>query len=321
MLTQFLKESKSIDSEKMRRETSATTSTLRKILDIHAKCPVWMQQWKRASQLLETTGKAQYRGFHLLKIKDSVLVSLSGENYRTIQSHEALFSLCHTDVAVMLDALKKSSTNDDFRDHLCKILLAQFPHDKAWTQMIRHRVGIIKAREKRRAHDSATQPRLLAERRHSLVLIKTKGVWHTRKGVPLDRVLVNSQEHRRIFIELLTKMPGLIRIEIPTGMDFAAAIPAAERTLAALTSRNHTAAKVRRINLEWCFAIRRIRGMGLKGCFDPATQTVIVDPRHMDSLGHEVCHWMLGHDVGNLSKQDREMAEKEVHQLMKRLFP
>lgn len=325
MLTHSHTSSTRLPQTTVRSSVPPSLPILEWLFNLHTSCPVWLSDWERALEELSNTGRSTYRGRDLEATNDGTRISpLPDSSFNkkgvTAPNLHCLFCCCHADISAMVNAMGKPETHSEFRASLKDILLTQFPHDKAWTKAIRHKFGIINAKEKRRAHDSAIYPRILAERRHSLVLIKQNGEWKTRKGMPLESVLSNSHDHRKTFINLMVRMPGLTRIEIPTNMDFEAAIPPAEQTLKALLSRNHTAARARRMKLEWEFAIRRIRGMGLKGCFDPATQSVIVDPRHMDTLRHEICHWLLGHEIGRQSKSARQKAEEEVHALMKKLF-
>ena len=59
-------------------------------------------------------------------------------------------------------------------------------------------------------------------------------------------------------------------------------------------------------------AIRRIKRLGARGLYDQASQTVIVDPRHPETLLHELAHWALEHDHMTAHTQ----AEEEVEALL-----
>ena len=103
-------------------------------------------------------------------------------------------------------------------------------------------------------------------------------------------------------------------------MDYTGAAKVAHEVQQALTGSNRVVVRARNEGRTWSLAIRRIQSMGLHGCFDVATQTVIVDPRHIQTLKHELCHWLLGHEVEVFDTQQLEAREKEVDGLMKRLF-
>lgn len=265
--------------------------TLRWMYALMAHCPGWKSQWERR---------------------------VAGDQASDLD----LFCSYHHRIAALVDALPHApSVNALALQSLERVLLAQFPTDDAWRKAIRHRVGLVRARGKTRKHSGVYWPRILAERRSALVLKRQPdGAWASRKGAAAVQVLAQSGADRRHFLQTLMEIPGLQRIEIPLFMDFKGAPAVAIEIKRALASRTTLAMAARKEGRTWNLALRRIRSMGLNGCFDAAGQTVIVDPRHVESMKHEVSHWLLGHGVGRSGAGEMEQKEKEVEALLKRLF-
>lgn len=265
--------------------------TLRWLQELMGQCPNWQAQWlKRLHGKQDLTSKAFFQHYHYLaQLIDAMPVAY----------------------AVSTSALK----------NLEQVLVAQFPMDPAWKNAVRHRSGMIRSKDKPRKHGAAYLPRILAERRNAVVIIRNpEGEWQSQKSVKAAQILFQSGQERRAFLETLMSIPSLKRIEIPAIMDFTGAAAVAAEVRDALAGQNQATTDARKIGRNWNLALRRIRSMGLNGCFDSATQTVIVDPRHMESMKHEVCHWLLDHGTEAHTEKRFSYREGEAENLEKELF-
>lgn len=307
---------------------AASSHTLNSLWELYPRCPRWQAKWEAAVAGVSRKDRTSYRGYTITRTKDGVSVSMPGAGAwatRVIMGEvapKALFGACHADLALMVDTLAHARNKDvKMLAGLEKVLLAQFPGDAAWEQAIRHRVGMLRATGKCRKHDAAIYPRILAERRNALVLIKGhKGQWETKKGSSVDRVLLASGADRRKALFVLMGLPGLRRIELPTNLNFEQMLVVAEKLSVALKGRHPLVVSARKGERQWSLAVRRIQSMGLNGCFDAASQAIIVDPRHLDSACHELCHWLIGHDVAAPNVGDMRKIERQVHRLEDCLF-
>lgn len=266
--------------------------TLRWLYDLMDQCPNWKAQWT----------KRLHGG------QDPTLVTF-------FESYHHLASL--------VDAMPHAhDAGDSAFQSMERVLVAQFPIDPAWKNAIRHRAGLIRSKDKSRKHGAAYLPRILAERRNAVVLIRNhEGVWHSQKNAKASQVLRQSSDVRREFLETLMNIPSLQRIEIPQHMDFSGAAPIAIEVKHALATQTKVAMAARKQGRTWGLALRRIQSMGLNGCFDAASQTVIVDPRHLESMKHEVCHWLLNHGIETEDRKRFSDREIETEALTEKIFP
>lgn len=309
-------------------ERRSRASTLQWLLDLLPYCPSWQGRWTRVSYDLTHKGRAHYRNLLLVRKRAGIQVGAVGRQHDAAtttlaRDDETLFRLCHQDLAALIDALPCAhKKGTDSFESLSKVVLAQFPSDAPWVRAMNYRIGMARRVILTSKHDPANYPRILAPRRSSLALVKSRaGAWKSSRGASIKVILKNSHSDRREFIQALLEIPGLESIEIPTDVDFRGAADCAAKISKALSSKHKTAAQARMKGRTWSLALRRIRGVGLRGCFDAATQTVIVDPRHLDSLKHEICHWLLDHSIGRMDANRLQRSEQEVHRLMGRLFP
>lgn len=266
--------------------------TLRWLYDLMEQCPNWKAQWTKRLQ----SGQ------------EPTLVTF-------LDSYHHLASL--------IDAMPHAhAAGGSAFQSMERVLVAQFPIDPAWKNAIRHRAGLIRSKDKSRKHGSAYLPRILAERRNAVVLIRNKaGDWHSQKSAKASQVLRQSSDDRRAFLESLMGISSLQRIEIPQHMDFAGAAAIAIEVKHALATQTQVAMAARKHGRTWGLALRRIQSMGLNGCFDAASQTVIVDPRHLESMKHEVCHWLLEHGIETEDRKRFSDREIETEALAEKIFP
>lgn len=274
------------------KSPSPSPTTMRWLYDLRPKCPSWTRQWER---------------------------KVGRDNLQS----EDLFFRHHQNIAVLVDALPQAQRNSGQEALACleKVLLGQFPADPVWKNAIRHRVGLVKSHGKDRKHSAAISPRILAPRRNATLLVRDPvDGWKTSKGSPISKVLSHSHPTRRQFIEKLCQLPGLVSIELPLSMDYKSSPELAQQVKRALMGSTQEVVRAREEGRTWSLAIRRIQSMGINGCFDVASQTIIVDPRSLQSIKHELCHWLLGHEVEVLDARRLEVREAEVDELMERLF-
>lgn len=282
----------SLDQKENSNVNPALRPTLRWLYELMVHCPNWKAQWfKRLNGGQQPTSLTFFNHYqHLASLIDAMphAQAMGGSALESIE----------------------------------RVLVAQFPLDPAWKQAIRHRAGLSRSKEKSRKHGAAYLPRILAARRNAVVLIRNElGAWQSQKNAKASQVLEKSGEARRAFLETLMGIPSLVRIEIPTQMDFTGAASIATEVQQALATQVNVAQTAKKEGRSWSLALRRIQSMGLKGCFDSASQTVIVDPRHLQSLKHEVCHWLLDHGIDTHDRKNFLTREREVETLTEKLFP
>ena len=305
--------------------------------EVHQQVPVWQQQWRRAVKQLQQQGRTRYRGIWIereeaLEQTNSVRLATSiysgnpyglgkvntGEVAVLSPSNPELFLAVHGDLVGLVDSLKGAARQGQMPVVL-NVLLGQWPNQDAWVRAVRHRAAMAKAGLTSKEPGRGWE-RILKERKNSLGLEKGKGgEWRTRNGGNLSQVFQSSTPSRQNAIRALTRLPGVVAIELPRHLKFTVVLKVA-RTLRGILHSNHPAVtQALDEGRTWCLAVRPIQMMGVKGCFDPATQTVIVDPRHLESAAHELCHWLLGHEPQWSSVESFHKAESEVESLLEQL--
>lgn len=277
-------------------------------LETAQHCPTWMLTWKRVITSLTKNTPCCYRSWTLTSTNNMVTGVLRGERSFTVAINDPLlFLYCHEDLHRVWNVYFKNPKNQLVK----KLLLHQWPADPVWKQEIE----TIEQNFTQFSISSRYLPRLLAERKQALILYKQQNCWVNRNGTEFKNLLNKNSKTKQKTLLLLTQLPLLEKIEIPPYLDW--------NTLSSIVCDLLKGLKKPLIqdllkgHKHWSLAFRRIEGMGFKGCFDAASQTVIVDPRHLDTLKHEVCHWILGHDIDTYSVLDKE---KEVEQLLQTIF-
>lgn len=203
----------------------------------------------------------------------------------------------------------------DLFEASAKLLLAQ-SHEKPWQNAMKWRLAIVR----RTASGSRTEVcgEALAFKPRNDAWIGTKdaslGQWSIQDGRSLATFLRHGDDGRRALWNTLVALPSLTKIELPTKhLGQEAWAEAASKAGKFLQSNHLEVQQALYSGRTWGLAVRRIKRLGLRGLFDPDTQTVIVDPRHPETLSHELAHWVLGHHY----RTDPLKAEKEVHVLLK----
>lgn len=206
--------------------------------------------------------------------------------------------------------------NPDLFEASTRLLLAQ-SQDPAWQGILKRRLAVI-----RRAVEGP-RPNLRGEalaffvRNDAWIGKKdlVSGQWMIHDGRHLEKFIQHGNWGRKLLWSSLIKMPCLTRTELPTKHlgheSWATAVAQAGQFL------NSNQREVRQAlcsGRTWGLAIRRIKRLGLRGLFDPDTQTVIVDPRHPDTLLHELAHWVLNHN----HRFEPIQAERQVHALLEK---
>lgn len=282
------------------------------LFEVFCHCPAWQTKWSGMLAHLKEVGEIQYRN-HRLKTKKDKIVGYDLGGKMAFSAHKddvrGLFLQCHNYLLDLWVAFWNAHKKGNACHLLKKTLLLQWPTDKVWVQMLNTPLPTAPIQTR-------YFPRLLAERKHALVLKKMGGCWVTRNGAPVTRVTHMCREEKKLCLEALMDLPLLVKIEIPSNMDFERLLPVLENIRRAL-KKPIICQRVKQ-KTGWNVAFRRIQGMGLKGCFDAASQTIVVDPRHPETLMHEMCHWMLGHGVVSVGKG--VAAEKQVDELMGEVF-
>lgn len=302
--------------------------------DVHSRCPVWARKWEKALSTLRSSGVVTYRGHSLLmdqnrvfsQTKDGVknYLGVIGESEtKTKNTYEKAFLWCHQDTLALISNMPRALDypNRASFSYIKKILPLFYPHDVEWGKAVLEYVGNEERKLKsNKKTNTEFLPRLLSERKAALVLVRGEsGAWTTREGVELNVVLQRGNAWRAQMIEVMTKIPSLCRIEIPFSLDFQEATTIAQEISQVLNGKHPLIKEVRKEGHKWNLAFRRIQGMGFNGCFDVATQTIVVDPRHLESMKHEFCHWLLGHEV-NARNKKLSICENEVHTLENEIF-
>lgn len=302
--------------------------------DVYKQCPSWEKRWVRFILELETSGKASYRGYSVF-LKDNTLhMKGKGGLHHTFFGHlnsqinkedlyDKIFLHCHNDIATLLEAAPLVLENSQVQyKQMEKLLLLCWPVDPFWEKAV---LSFLNEKEAGLTKSNREQPqflpRLLSERRQGLILSKEMDTWATQKGASLPLVLGRSNQKRRAMLEAMTNISSLTKIEIPFALDYEKVLEVVTQIGQVLNGDHKLVKKARKEKRTWRLAFRRIQGMGFCGCFDVATQTIIVDPRHIESMKHEFCHWLLGHKI-TIEKDSAKLrkAEEEVHVLEKELF-
>lgn len=197
-----------------------------------------------------------------------------------------------------------------------KLLLAQ-SSASIWQSAINRRIAVV-----RRATEMA-RPGLRGDALAFVVRNDawraqrnpSDGSWHIQDGRSLDKFIQHGGEGRRRLWTALADTPCLDGVELPTkhlGQEaWAGAVIEAKHFLEADHPKIRNAVDSGKV---WRLAIRRIKRLRVRGLFDPDTQTVIVDPRHPETLLHEVAHWVCGHNY----QIDPMEAEIEASELLKK---
>lgn len=286
------------------------------LIATYNRCPVWQRSWGLALAQLRSSGKAIYRGRPVTRadlLADCAKAYPSQVPY--LNQEQALFLGAHLNLISLVNCLSQDIPEEQ-RELVGRLLLAS-NSDQAWERAVRHRIKMLGV-AKSRSHGSPTNvgglSRALFTRKDSHVFLRTHQGWQTRKGSAMSRVLATSAPTRRRALSLLIRLPGLVSIELPREMKFSVLLRVARQIKADLSSGHPLVEKAMQERREWNLAVRRIQFSGLQGLFDPATQTLIVDPRHLCAIRHELCHWLLGHDVRVATPQGQD-PELEVHQL------
>ena len=256
--------------------------------EIFPHCPTWTLAWQRTLDSLHTNGSSCYNHLSLFKENGCVVARQNGEVVFCVKDNnpQLLFAQCHQRLAALWDVFVKIKGQCPM---LRQSLLSVWRTDKVWCQTIRslHTADV----------STRYLPRLLSERKHALVLHKTNDEWRTRKNRPAKQVINASLDDKRQALEMLMDLPLLRKIEIPKVFDYDQLLPVLNTLKNGLKSTYAIDHALAAKCTPWSLAFRRVQGMGFKGCFDAASQTIIVDPRHMNTLLHEFCHWLLGHDI------------------------
>ena len=280
--------------------------------NLFERCPTWRLAWTRALSSLFGSGTSQYRTFVLSQTDDRVIGTQNGARMFVVNrnDHHTLFEHCHHD---LLSLLRVFSNMPAKSSQIEQALVWHWPVDQAWKDAI---ASIAPSVSSSSFVSARYLPRLLSERKHATIVEQTNNTWKTKKGVALEKMLRRSSENKRNTLEMLMDLPKIASIEFSSSLDFDCLMPIANTLTKGLATQR--AKKLWKHNTSWSLAFRRIQGMGLKGCFDAASQTIIVDPRHVDTLIHEVCHWLLGHEVN--TRQGQRVEEQQVDKLIHQVF-
>lgn len=280
--------------------------------NIFERCPTWRMAWTRVLSSLSRSGASQYRTFELSQTGDCVMGAQNGVRVFVVNSgdHRTLFERCHHDLLSLLQVFANMPAKSS---KIEQVLLWHWPIDQAWKDAI---ASVAPPVYSSTFVSARYLPRLLSERKHATIVEQTNNTWKTKKGVALEKMLRLSSENKRHTLEMLMGLPKIAAIEFSSSLDFDCLMPIANTLTKGLATQR--AKKLWKHNPSWSLAFRRIQGMGLKGCFDAASQTIIVDPRHVDTLIHEVCHWLLGHEVN--TRQGQRVEEQQVDKLIHQVF-
>lgn len=203
----------------------------------------------------------------------------------------------------------------DLFEASAKLLLAQ-NDEAAWQGAMKRRLAIVRRALEGPRPNLSGGALAFVVRNDAWVGLQspTGGDWVIHDGRSLDRFIQHGGQGRMLLWKSLIRLPALTRIEVPAkhlGQEaWAQVATEAYRFFEADHPKVRQALQSGR---TWGLAIRRIKRLGLRGLFDPDTQTIIVDPRHPPTLLHELAHWVLGHT----HRTDPVRAEHEVHELLK----
>lgn len=212
-------------------------------------------------------------------------------------------------LTALLDSLPGLARENESLYKASVTLLRVQSKDGAWRPALNRRLALV-----RRAAQNQPRPScdaaILAPRKDVWLATKnSKGVWVMSDGRTLSKFRTDGPDHRSALWHAATKLPGLVGVEIPTKhLGRLAWTEAFLRAQAWLDTDHPLIKAARATGNTWRLALRRTEKYGIRGLFDPATQTVVVDPRHPETLTHELAHWVLGHSVSTPAVQ----AEREV---------
>lgn len=281
------------------------------VWNIHNHCPAWRMQWQRALTTLYKKRCHFYRHFDVTLVKNSVIVSTSYDQHIFLSklNEKELFFICHRDIVDLFGTFMRMTKNGTSSSLIERVLINQWPTDRMWVNAIRQLV------QSTYYNPSARYlPRLLAERKKALVLERTDDTWVSTKGLSLDKLFKKSDGIQRRAFELLLSLPMLCKIEIPFALDYEQFLPILQTIHQSIQAHPEMFTNT----TPWQLSFRRIQGMGLNGCFDAASQTIIIDPRALHTLTHEFCHWLLGHGIH--TARDIHIQEQQVDTLLQTVF-
>lgn len=189
---------------------------------------------------------------------------------------------------------------------------------KPWRQALDARLLLVERAKETGGRQVRGDAIALTPRRDSWRADKDDdAVWRMADGRTLARFVADGRAGRGAAWREAARLPRLAGIEMPTkhmnGHAWADAFAGVRQWFDGNDILMAAAGK----RPCWRMAIRRIHSAGLRGLFDPVSQTVIVDPRDPDTLAHEVAHWALGHAAG----MPAWLAEREVAGLLRTFRP
>lgn len=300
------------------------------LLGVYRKCPSWRGRWAEVRSELNASGATTYRGWRLALTSEGILLDHARYPGGVMPPWDdksdggPLFERCHQDLIDALAALAPALRADrPLFDRLVRELALHWPSDPAWTAALHHRVATIEALAYRRnpGDGQGLHPKLLAPRRESLQLHRVdRGRWQSAGGVAGEVIMAQGHPDRQAALATLMHLPGLVAIELPPRLDYSVVRLLARDLERVSQSSSPVVKHALQQGRTWRLAIRRIQGLGFNGCFDAPSQTLIVDPRHLISVRHEFCHWVLNHGVKKESETSHEDPEAQVHRLEEELF-
>ena len=190
------------------------------------------------------------------------------------------------------------------------LLKAQHPSE-TWKAAIQRRANMMR-RDQNRSNLRGNHI-LLAPRKNTWSAMRSHDRWMMSSGGTLDDFLTTSRWQRKRLVGACIQLHGIQSFEFPMchlGLNtWANALHAAKRWL----NCDHPILKqARSRGLRWNLAVRRIKRLRVRGVYDCNTQMVVVDPRHPETLIHELAHMVLGHTNDTPLQQ----AENEVDELL-----
>ena len=194
-----------------------------------------------------------------------------------------------------------------------QLLLAQSP-DKAWQRAMNVRLELVRRAVENGDRRLKGDQIALKRRNDSWVGTRAEGgTWTLNDGRELAAFIARGKPERGAFWEALTALPGIVEMEVPNKhMGYTAWVEAIDQAQRLLTCQHPAVRRALTSGRAWKLAIRRIKRLGARGLYDQASQTVIVDPRHPETLLHELAHWALEHD----HMTEHSQAEDEVEALL-----
>ena len=290
------------------------------LFSVHQKCPVWRAQFRRFYQNLCQDKKATYRHFAVFLSGQHSFIVEGQKGNASHLTQRNLFWALHGDIEDLLKALSQDENTVSLE--VAQSLLSSLWPDKAWKVALVQRVGAIRGAKNRKERVFSTlRPLVFARRTDSLLLQRKNNTWHTEKGTKLESIIKRSRYSKAEALKVLSQLPGLSSMEIPKGkLKWSYILREAKNLRRALRSKNAYVKTFLAQENEWHVAFRRLHKMGLNGCFDCVTNTIIVDPRSFETLKHEFCHMVLGHNLELSEKKATEAFEYEACRLESLLF-